>query len=628
MNTQNIVSTLLIAIALPTAAQNDSIAQLMRHIDEVTVTGTRVQTDVRHVPMTVNIIGRETLESTHKPSIVSSLNENVPGLFTTSRGVLGYGVSTGGTGGISIRGIGGQPTTGVLVLIDGHPQYQGTMGHSIADAYRGNGVERIEVLRGPASVLYGSNAMGGVINIVSHRSDDNCVETDANVGGGSYGTFMANIANRTRRNKFSSMASVDYERTDGHRDNMHFWQLGGRIQIAVEPTEHWHIQTDADLTQFYSSNPGTVDNPYIDNDQKILRGSASLNIDNKHTKTAGGLSAYVSWGRHKIDDGYHEGDEPKTYYFRSTDRLMGISAHQSMTFWTGGRLTLGADVQRIGGRSWNEAKADGTETVLADEYINSTAGYAELRQDILSYITLDLGMRLDHHSTAGTATIPQAGLTWHVNGHTDFRVLTSKGFRNPTIKELYMFKSRNENLDAESLMNYEVAFSQFLVHRRLKWGMNLFLIDADNMIQTIVVDGNPRNENTGNNTHKGLEAEATFRLTPHSTVGLNYSYLYTQNAVLAAPKHKLNVFGRMRQGNFEGGTNIQYVSGLRTNISQDNSHTEDFVLWNADVQYSFLPQAAAYLKAENILAKEYETVEGFPLPKATILVGLSVKLGR
>ena len=70
---------------------------------------------------------------------------------------------------MNLRGIGGSPTAGLLVLIDGHPQYMGLMGHPIADAYQTMLTDRVEVLRGPASVLYGSNAMGGVINIVTKR---------------------------------------------------------------------------------------------------------------------------------------------------------------------------------------------------------------------------------------------------------------------------------------------------------------------------------------------------------------------------------------------------------------------------------------------------------------------------
>lgn len=148
-------------------AQTDSSRVARSYsINEIVVTGTRNETDIRHLPMTISVVGRQQLEQNYQPSVLPTLTEQVPGLFTTSRGMMGYGVSGGAAGGMSLRGIGGGvgptggPTTGLLVLIDGHPQYMGLMGHPIADAYQTMMTERVEVLRGPASVLYGSNAMG------------------------------------------------------------------------------------------------------------------------------------------------------------------------------------------------------------------------------------------------------------------------------------------------------------------------------------------------------------------------------------------------------------------------------------------------------------------------------------
>ena len=163
-------------------------------IGEVVVTGTRNETDVRHLPMTVSVVNREQIELRNDPSLLPLLTEYIPGLFTTSRGLMGYGVSGGAAGGMSLRGIGGAPqaglpTTGMLVLIDGHPQYMGLMGHPISDAYQSLLAERVEVLRGPASVLYGSNAMGGVINIVTRKMQQDGIRTHANAGYGSYNTL-------------------------------------------------------------------------------------------------------------------------------------------------------------------------------------------------------------------------------------------------------------------------------------------------------------------------------------------------------------------------------------------------------------------------------------------------------
>ena len=166
-----------------------------RQIEGIVVTGTRNRTDPRHLPMTVSVVGRERIERSREASLLPLLTEQVPGLFTTARGVMGYGVSGGAAGQMSLRGIGGAPqagvpTTGLLVLIDGHPQYMGLMGHPIADACQSMMAERVEVLRGPASVLYGSNAMGGVVNIVTRRQREEGVRTDLNAG---YGLSLIHI---------------------------------------------------------------------------------------------------------------------------------------------------------------------------------------------------------------------------------------------------------------------------------------------------------------------------------------------------------------------------------------------------------------------------------------------------
>lgn len=134
------------------------------------------------------------------------MTEQVPGLFTTSRGVMGYGVSNGAAGGISLRGIGGSPTTGLLVLIDGHPQYMGLMGHPIADAYQSMLAEKVEVVRGPASVLYGSNAMGGVINIVTRRQREDGVRTGVRLGYGSYDTWMTEATNQVKKDVSTALS--------------------------------------------------------------------------------------------------------------------------------------------------------------------------------------------------------------------------------------------------------------------------------------------------------------------------------------------------------------------------------------------------------------------------------------
>ena len=174
---------LLLLTATASAGNETTLDSLSLH--EIVVTGSRDTVDVRHLPMTVTVVGRETLTENFQPNVLPTVMQQVPGLMLTSRGVMGYGVSTGAAGGLNLRGISGGAGQ-LLVLIDGHPQYQGIYGHPIADSYQTLMAERVEVLRGPASVLYGSNAMGGVMNIVTRRMRGDGVATNINVGAGSW----------------------------------------------------------------------------------------------------------------------------------------------------------------------------------------------------------------------------------------------------------------------------------------------------------------------------------------------------------------------------------------------------------------------------------------------------------
>ena len=113
--------TLIITLLLPLSifAQSADSLQLSQSIDEVIVTGTKVKTDQRLLSTTVTIIERNTIDSDHRTSLLPTLTEQIPGLFITSRGVMGYGVSTGAAGGMTMRGVGGSPTTGMMVVLDG-----------------------------------------------------------------------------------------------------------------------------------------------------------------------------------------------------------------------------------------------------------------------------------------------------------------------------------------------------------------------------------------------------------------------------------------------------------------------------------------------------------------------------
>jgi iron complex outermembrane receptor protein len=613
----SMISTFLSVTPVAAEDVTDSLS-----LEGVVVTGTRNATDIRHLPMTVTVIEREKLTEQHQTSVLPTVMQQVPGLFVTSRSMMGYAVSTGAAGGINLRGITGGAGQ-LLVLIDGHPQYNGIYGHPIADSYQTLMAERVEVLRGPASVLYGSNAMGGVLNIVTRSMRENGVRTTVDLGVGSYGTIQAEASNQLRSGKFSSTLSAQYSRTDNHRPRMGFEQYGGYLKLGYDISSHWYTYIDANLTHFNASYPGTVSSPLYDADQWITRGVVSAALENHYNRTSGALSVYTNFGRHKIDDGTANPEQPTQRYFRSKDALIGVSWYQSAQLFEGNRLTVGVDYQHIYGHAYYTSKQTGEVLDTPNKqsgksYRNEIAGYVDFRQDLTSWLTIDAGLRVDHHSVVGTEWVPQAGVVVRPIQTGEIKAMVSKGFRNPTMREMYLYPPSNEELKPERLWNYELSWKHRL--GAFNYGANLFYIKGDNMIQTV----NRQNVNTGEIKNYGMELEADWRISNHWAVSTNHSLLHMEHHVIAAPTYKGFLGANYNCDKWSVIAGLQYISGLYTAVG-DAEQKENFCLLNASVNYALTKYLTLWVHGENLLAQSYEINLGYPMPRATFMGGVNLR---
>lgn len=628
------LSIFSIALAATAAAyaQNDSIRY---ELDDAIVTGTRSATMARHLPMTVSVVDREALTAQQRLNVLPTLAEQVPGLFLTQRGMLGYGVSGGAAGGLTLRGL-SAGTGQMLVLVDGHPQYQGIYGHSIADSYQTMMAERVEVLRGPASVLYGGNAMGGVINIVTRGPKADGVYNHVNLGAGSWGTFQAEASNVVRKGRFASTVAANYSRSDNHQPRMGFEQYGGYAKVAYELNDAWNVFADADVTHFNASYPGTASAPMYEADQWITRGVAAAGVENHYGRTDGRISAYCNWGRHKINDGYgptYNNNKPQTQFFRSKDALTGVTAYQSVSFFEGNRVTLGFDYQNIYADAYYTSRETGEVVpqkgpTTVDKRMHELAAYVDFRQDVCSWLTLDAGVRFDNHSVSGSEWVPQAGLVVRPLATAEIKATAGKGFRNPTAKELYLYKPANAELLPERLWNYELAWRQRVAEGRVSYGVNLFWIEGDNMIQTVISEEYPKpgkNVNTGEISNKGVEADLAWRVNSHWTLTTNHAYLHLDNPVLAAPEYKGYVGASMRYGKWSANAGLQQVCGLYTEVGTKEDSKETFTLLNAAVNYDVMKWMTLWVKGDNLLAQKYEINAGYPMPRATFMAGVNLR---
>lgn len=590
-------------------------------LDEIVVTGSRIPVHRNILPTPVSVIHRNTIEQSEENNLLPVLAKYVPSLFVTSRGIAGYGVSNGSAGGINLRGLSGGAGR-VLILIDGHPQYATIYGHPVADAYMASDVERVEVSRGAASILYGSNAMGGAINMISRKALEEGNNLSARLSGGSYGTQRYSLTDSYRKERFSGTFSGNYERTDGHRANSQFESFSGFGKFGYDISSQWKATANINLAKVNSNNPGTVTKPILDGKADVLRGMTGLSVENNYKKTSGAVNVYYNWGDHKINDGYTPGGKPRPYLFKSTDYMGGANMYQSVRLFKGNTLTGGFDFKLYGG---NACRNPETEIYADNEKLDELAGYLFVEQELGQFM-LNGGLRLEHHNLYGAEWVPQGGISYRVTPRTHLKLSVSKGFRTPNIRELYMYATANEDLQPEKNISYDFSIMQGLFDNRLSMELTLFYITGDNIIESVEVSPEVyQNRNIGEFTNKGFEFTLNYQMLKNLDLHTNYSYLHMDKSIAGAPKNKLYLGTNFHPGKFSLSIGMQIIDELILSTTNDEVITDSYTLVDARISYKVLKWFDVFAKGDNLLAQSYETMLGYPMPRATFLGGVILK---
>ncbi|MDR2563844.1 MAG: TonB-dependent receptor [Prevotellaceae bacterium] len=593
-------------------------------LDEAVVTGNKSLVNRNQVPMTISVVTQDEINAGSESSLLPVLSERVPGLFVTERGVTGFGLSAGSAGSLSIRGVG--EGNKVLMLFDGQPQWAGIFGHQLPDTYATSDVERVEVVRGPASLLYGSNAMGGVVNMIT-RNPQEGTRINGRMMYGSYGTFkyMTNLS--YKQGKISGIVSFNTNRTDGHRLNSAFEIYNGYAKVGYEINEKWKTSANILLAKFRSENPGAEDNPMLDGWVKALRGTASLSLDNKYAATDGSIKAFYNFGRHKVSDGWQAGGSPLDFLFNSDDYNAGAMIYQSFRPFKGSQLTAGLDFKRWGGHAWNK-KNDGSKEEIIDDGVNEFAAYLLAQQDFWDKLTLNIGLRMENNEGYGAEWIPQAGAAFRLLPSTTLKASASRGFRSPNMRELYLYRPANADLKPEYLNNYEVSVLQRLFGDKMRVELTAFFMEGKNLIQVLVADGRPKNTNSGTFLHKGVELVVDYNFASWIRFSGNYSYLYMERPLLAAPKHQIFAGLQGNAGKFAYMLGGRYVGGLylRQPSATVEAIIQNYFTINAKISYKPIKQLSLFVKGENLSNTKYSINNGFPMPGTVIFGGLDFSL--
>lgn len=596
------------------------------NLQGVVISANKVQVNRSSVPLTISVIDRDQIEASSESALLPVLSERVPGLFVTEKGVTGFGVSSGSAGTVNIRGVG--QGNKVLMLFDGQPQWAGVFGHSLPDTYVASDIERVEVIRGPGSLLYGSNAMGGVVNIITRQHKQQGRRTQARVMFGSYNTQKYMINNGYNIGNFSSFISVNHDRTDGHRPDSKFDITNGFANLGYRMDDHYKVTGNLSLAKYNTEDPGMITAPKLDHVMHILRGTTSFALENHHEKTSGALRVFYNWGHHKINDGYSEGKQPSPFLFYSDDHNTGIQLYQSFRLVKGNTFTAGVDYKNWGGHAWNDS-IKGTIGEVVDKSVHEVAGYAIMQQDLFDILSLNAGVRYEHSSAYGGEWVPQAGFAIRPFEGNTIKGSFSKGYRSPTLRELYIsylpYSKANPDLKPESMLTYELSIGQFLLDNRLHAELTAFYMDGKDMISVV----NRQMSNIGRFYNKGIEFEAGYQVCKNLNLDMNYSYLYMNKEIEAAPAHKLYASATYTPGRFTFNMSLQSIFDLYTTVGKtpEDNKKEDYTVLNARASYRFgsLDKGLKlFVKGENLTATRYSINEGYPMPKATFMAGIDV----
>ena len=586
-------------------------------LSEIVVTGSNIAVGKNLIPYTVSVVGEKELLESGSNQLLNAISGQVSSLFVTERAMMGFGVSNGGSGGIKIRGVGDNGA--VLMMVDGQPQFAGIYSHHIADFYSKEYVERVEVLRGPGSVLYGSNAMGGVINVITKNANVPGVHAALSSQYGSYNTWLTSFNATANYGNFSALANVSYDRSDGQIKGLKYRQWDGFAKAGYQFSPNWKTALDLTLMNFKGEDPvyPTLSNPESTDIyyQNVTRGETSLAFFNTYGSTDGAARIYYSWGNHFIDDPRH---------FHSTDDRLGALLYQNLSFSSNTDVTIGFDFNSYSGEipvSGGNPHTEGSMSTISRKRITEYSPYVTASQSLFSeQLVISAGLRVANSNMFGTKLVPQAGIVMNPARLLTIKLSASNGYRNPSFKELYLYRMANPDLKPENMWNYEISVGKRF-SRYFQFDVTGYYSRGTNMIQLVDM----KNENTGKFTNKGIEVSASSHPINCLSISASYSWLHTSlDNLTGAPRNQyfLGVDWQIIKP-LNVSAELKGIGGL---FVAENIKRQNYALLNLRAEYTFNRYISLFLRLNNLTDARYMINRGYIMPGFNILGGFQIRI--
>ncbi len=604
------LACLCTVVAVPAAviAQQPSAANVTTNrLPEIVVTADRIPTPVKSVGSDVTVITSNELEQAQIRSLPDALR-NVPGLAVVQSG------QPGGQTSVFMRGLNSNQT---LFLLDGARFNNPINGFVTLANLMPEQVDRIEVVEGPQSTLYGADALGGVVNIVT-RKGQGPPEGSVAVEAGSYNTIREMAGASGSWSNLTAAGSVWHESTDNRFPNSDFDALNASATIGYRVLDNLHLDTTVFYAKADAGEPGAITN-----------GTPSSLTERLHDEilfARPGVDWELSdWWQQNffVAETHEELVDQGVPSSASVSRSDLVQAEWQNTFCVADWNTL------IAGGDWYDDRGSFNLSGATpfDKSVYTTAGYVEDRATFWQRLDLTAGARGDEHTQFG------GDVTYHGSGvlrfdETGTRLKFSGGtaFHAPTLSDLYLSEPAfsffpNPNLQPEKSVGWDAGIEQDIASQTML-GARYFENDIHNLIEfAAATNGTFTLANVDRARTRGLEVTGQTTLLTNVTLWANYTWLIeardltTGAALLRRPEHSGAAGADWRfLRRFLFHTDATFT-GSREDIDPVTFNTvrnSGYIKWDVGLTADVTRHFQLFGRIENLLDDQYEEAKGFP----------------
>ncbi len=645
-----------------------SLEPVVLKADPIVVTATRVEQTARMAPASISVVTQEEIGN-QVPVTFDRAIENVPGLtaFRSTGGISVQSISIRGSSDVAGGGVGNR----VLLLIDGRPALTSDTGGAFWSLVPVQFIDHVEVVKGAFSGLYGSTAMGGVINVITrHPEEERRGHLDMKLGFFEkapadiryteetqwQSELVADYSGKTEHWKY--LFSASRKESDGYAQNTGYrlYDLYGKLMydISTERKIEFTLGGGNSSNEYphawlSSAQPLEVREAYLDDRQEKNYFSADLHywgLSGEDTRYS--MRAY--WFRHRQDSYFNEddpnvaipGNEPYGLTTNIDGDKIGNILQADTRLGERNRVVAGADIQI----DYVESAPD--TIMYGDRQINNYAVFLQDDITLLNSLSATIGARYDWNHQVGGKTLdqfsPKVAMVWNPVTEVAVRALYGQAFRAPTIAELYLQEELgggvafvpNPDLDAEHLKNSYEAGVRWTPSKRFDLDMAGFRYEYEDLIYWIEISeelGTTYTVYQVRNLNSALlQGVETSLRSQWGRVSANANFTYldardtspdrTDDLLAYRPKYTGGFGVDLDLGRLMLHGDGRYRSRIEEVFLYPRQAPDEYWVFNGALHYQLAASWVLTVKGNNLLDRQYEELARYRMPGRNWLFGV------